>query len=315
MKPGHIVFDLDGLELSAEEKELLEHPSAAGIILFTRNFASKKQLSSLIQAIKKIRPYLMISVDQEGGRVQRFKESFSIFPPMSEWGEHYPNNAAETLLKLQKNIRLLCQELQDVGVNFNFIPVLDIDYGISEIMKSRSLHSDPEIVIQLAKVLIETVHACAMPVTGKHFPGHGGVKVDSHLALPEDHRDWDTLWNMDLKPFKQLSPMLDSIMTAHIVYPAIDALPATYSPFWLKDVLRKRCQFEGLIISDDLCMGGAAYIPDYKDRAKQAFDAGCDILLVCNNREGAIKVLEKTEQYNNSESRDRIHQCLLRDIS
>jgi beta-N-acetylhexosaminidase len=312
MHLGNVIIDVNGIELTPEECEILRHPAVAGVILFARNFESKKQLCALTEHIKKIRSPLIICIDQEGGRVQRLPLTF--LKAMSEWGKDYQANREKTVTTFQQSIRILCQELKELGIAFNLAPVLDLNHGVSEIIGERSFHKDPNIIIELAEILIDCVHAADMPVTAKHFPGHGAVVADSHLELPHDTRDLKVLWETDIKPYFKLAKQLDSVMTAHIVYPAVDHLPATYSRFWLKNILRERCRFDGAIISDDLAMAGAALIPNPEDRATQALEAGCDLLIACNQRNASIKMLETLENYKNLDTRGRIDRYVYRTL-
>lgn len=291
----YIIFDLEQYELSQEEKELLQHPHIAGVILFSRNYHDKQQLFALNKAIKKIAPHCIISVDQEGGRVQRFREGFSMFPPMSHWGEQYQISPVVAKQELFSSIQKLCQELLAVGINLNFIPVLDINNSINEIIGNRSLHHDPNIVIELAEVIIRSLNAAHMPAVGKHFPGHGSVAADSHCALPRDEREFSEIAATDLLPFKALAAQLAMIMPAHIIFNQCDESLVTYSTFWLQTILRHTLNFNGVIISDDLTMVGAASVGDYDERSRLALEAGIDLLLICNHRAGTILALESLE--------------------
>ena len=306
MSYGCAIIDFAGFELDSEEQELLKHPQVAGIILFTRNYHDKAQLSALTAHIKKIRPRIIISVDQEGGRVQRFRSGFADLPPMAHFGELYQENPQAAQLELVKTTELMIKELYAVGVNLNWAPVLDVEQGVSEIIGNRSFSQDPAILLQLARTFIDTCHKFKMPVTGKHFPGHGGVAADSHLELPVDSRSKEEITALDLKPFKELAPVLDAIMPAHVVYSAIDPQPAGFSKYWLQTVLRGQLGFQGVIVSDDLTMAGAAIAGSYSDRAHLALEAGCDLLPVCNNRAGAVEVLDSLGTYQNSQSQQRI---------
>ena len=281
---GSILIDLEGPELTHEEQELLQHPVCAGIVLFTRNYQNIHQLKRLTAQIYQTKSNAIIAVDQEGGLVQRFRNDFTILPPMSHWGQLYDQNPQQCLWRLSKAIHTMCHELRYAGINLNLIPVLDLDYKISSVIRSRSLHSDPNIVSFLGRTVIDEMHHQQFPAVGKHFPGHGAVTPDSHLTLPVDHRNWSEIWQNDLRPFVTLIHQLDAIMPAHIVFSAMDHRPASFSPFWLQEVLRKQLNFKGVIISDDLTMAAAATRGSYAERAVEAFLAGCDLLLVCNNR-------------------------------
>ena len=303
---GVVVIDLEGALLTREEQELLRHPVCAGIILFSRNYQNPQQLRALTASIRQIKPHALIAVDQEGGKVQRFREKFTALPPMSQWGKLYEQDAQACYQQLTQAIDVLSSELRAVGVNLNLIPVLDLNHQLSTVIGERSLHSNPQIVIELGRLVIDELHRQHFPAVGKHFPGHGGVAADSHQALPVDPRDWSTLWHTDLQPFTALAHELDAIMPAHIIFSALDDRPASFSRFWLQEVLRRQLNFQGLIISDDLTMAAAAAYGNYAQRAVESFQAGCDLLLVCNNRAGAVAALDALLPYDRSQSAQRI---------
>jgi beta-N-acetylhexosaminidase len=304
--PSCVLIDLEAARLSDEERELLSHPVCAGIVLFSRNYQNPRQLRELTASIREINPQALIAVDQEGGRVQRFREGFTTLPPMSHWGEVYDQDPQTCYRQLTSAIQVLTSELKEVGVNLDLIPVLDLNYGISEVIGTRSFHEDPEKVIELGRLVINELHRHHFPAVGKHFPGHGGVAPDTHQDLPVDPRDWLTLWRQDLRPFTALIHQLDAIMPAHIVFSAMDHRPASFSPFWLHEVLRRQLGFQGVIISDDLSMASAATRGSYAQRAAEAFLAGCDLLLVCNNRAGAIAALDALLPYERRDSAQRL---------
>lgn len=291
-----VVLDVESTELNAEDRELLAHPQVAGVILFTRHYESRAQLTALTHSIKAVNPKLMIMVDQEGGRVQRFVDGFTDLKAMSTFGMQYQSDAQPAIKALQTQLNTMIDELYAVGVDMTLMPVLDIDTGISEIIGERSFGAEAERVTILGKTVIETLHARKMPVTAKHFPGHGGVAADSHVQLPIDVRDFNALLSSDMQPFIKLKDQIDFVMPAHIVYSKIDDRPAGFSPVWVQEILRKQIGYRGRIITDDLSMAGAASFGDYSARAEAALDAGCDLLLVCNNRAGAIQVLETAEK-------------------
>ncbi len=301
MTPRNLIIDLEGLTLTQEEKELLQHPVVAGVILFARNYASPDQLRSLTATIKCVRSPIMITADQEGGRVQRFKSGFTLLPSMRHWGERFIQDPGLTKQQLIHMTNTMVDELHAVGINANLVPVLDVDHAVSEVIGERSFHSDPDIIIELANSMIETMHAKGMPATGKHFPGHGGVSADSHLSLPVDSRKRDEIWCSDLTPFAKLAGKLDAIMPAHVIYSKLDDKPAGFSRFWLQTVLRNELKFKGIIVSDDLTMAGASAFGSYEERAHLALDAGCDLLTVCNNRAGTLEVLQALEKYPDSQ--------------
>ena len=293
---GPVIIDLMGDTLTAEERETLLHPYVGGVILFSRNFECVAQIKSLIKQIHELRtPPLLVSVDHEGGRVQRFKEGFTHIPPMRKLGVAY-DQSPETALKDAETLGwLLAAELRTCGIDYSYTPVLDLDYGSSTVIGDRAFHSDPAIVAKLATAFITGLSDEGMSNVGKHFPGHGYVVADSHLELPVDNRTFEEIADADLRPFVSLVRAgLAGIMPAHVVYPKVDSFAAGFSPYWLQEVLRKEMGFSGVIISDDLSMAGAISIGPPPMRAEAAFEAGCDAILVCNNRQAAIEVLDKT---------------------
>lgn len=283
---GPIMLDVAGLSLAQHEQEMINHPNTGAVILFSRNFSSPEQVIELIKSIRAARNgHILIAVDQEGGRVQRFKNGFSLLPPASFYA-HTPEIAREAGW-------LMAAELLAVGVDFSFAPVLDVDCGISEIIGNRSFSNDPVEAATLASAFRFGMNDAGMAATGKHFPGHGAVALDSHLTLPVDTRDLETIRAKDLVPFKKLiAEGLEAVMPAHVVYNQIDVRPAGFSPFWIQQILREELNFNGAVFSDDLSMEGAASIGDFPERAKAAQLAGCDMILVCNNPGAAEEVLE-----------------------
>ncbi|MDX2463645.1 MAG: beta-N-acetylhexosaminidase [Porticoccus sp.] len=291
MTLGPLMLDLNGLVLETPEVELLKNPHVGGIIFFARNFSSREQITALVAEIRSIRPELLLCVDQEGGRVQRFREGFTRIPPMQVLGNRLEMelDGAEGLLR--DCGWLMASELLACGIDFSFAPVLDVDRGQCEVISDRSFSDSPELASRAAEIFIEGMHEAGMSATGKHFPGHGGVLADSHLETPFDGRSMDALRQRDLIPFVNLAATLDAVMPAHIVFPAIDADAVGFSPFWLQNILRRELQFSGVIFSDDLSMKGADVAGGYAEKAHCALQAGCDMVLVCNNREGALEVL------------------------
>jgi beta-N-acetylhexosaminidase len=257
------------------------------VILFTRNYESPEQLRSLTADIHALRePALVIAVDHEGGRVQRFKPGFTRIAPMRVLGDAYDANRAQALRLAHDTGFVLAAELRAHGVDLSFTPVLDVDHGASSIIGDRAFHSDPESVGELAGALVQGIKEGGMNAVGKHFPGHGYVRADSHLELPVDRRVYAELESADLVPFRRLiGAGLAAIMPAHVVYTEIDARPASFSPVWLKRILRDELGFDGIIFSDDLSMEGARAMGNIAERAKAALDAGCDMVLVCNDPE------------------------------
>lgn len=293
---GPVMIDLEGKELTQLDTELLQHPNVGGIILFTRNYESPEQLQHLTQGIRKQNSALLISVDQEGGRVQRFREGFTRLPPLAEFGEIYQKDKIRAKALAKEAAVIMATELIKVGIDFSFAPVLDVDQGVSKIIGDRSFGNNAQMVTELADAYISGMHAAGMVAVGKHFPGHGAVAADSHTELPIDNRQLATIQQLDLLPYRQLKDKLAGVMAAHIIYSEVDKNPAGFSHYWLKEVLRKQLNFNGAIFSDDLSMAGANFAGDYLARARLALAAGCDMVLTCNNRAGAIQVLDNLPQ-------------------
>ena len=293
MSLGPVMIDIAGLELSKEDKERLQHPLVGGIILFSRNYESPEQLQILTNQVHALRnPPLLIATDQEGGRIQRFQNGFTPLPAARLFGEIFDDNAKRAKRLAETSGWLMATELRCAGVDFSFAPVLDVDFGISEIIGNRAFHSNPETVADLAHAFMIGMHHAGMAATGKHFPGHGGVAHDSHLALPEDRRDLDAIASEDLVAFKRMIHYgLEGIMPAHIKYPLIDEQPAGYSSIWIQEILRKQLDFQGVVFSDDLSMKGAANAGGPVKRAQKALAAGCDMVLICNDQDAANQIL------------------------
>lgn len=291
---GPVMIDLAGFTLAPEERERLLHPAVGGVILFSRNYESPAQLQALTASIAALRsPVLLIAVDHEGGRVQRFRRDFSVIPPMRTLGERWDSDAGAAAAEATRLGWTLASELRACGVDFSLTPVLDLDYSRSGVIGDRAFHRNPNAVAHLAVALHAGLRAAGMPAVGKHFPGHGYAQADSHTHLPIDERTLDALIVDDLVPFgAMIGHGLEAIMPAHVVYPAVDPLPAGYSSKWLQDVLRKRFRFDGMIFSDDLGMAGARSAGDMVQRADAALAAGCDVVLVCNDPEGADLLLK-----------------------
>jgi beta-N-acetylhexosaminidase len=293
--------DIDGLELSDEDRALLRHPAVGGVILFSRNYASIGQLSALVDDLHRLRdPHLLVAVDQEGGRVQRFKDEFTHLPPLACLGNIHDTDKDRARHLARVSGWLMASELRAVGIDLSFAPVLDLECGVSTIIGNRALHRRPEVVAELALAYQAGMHDAGMAATGKHFPGHGAVAADSHVALPVDERRFEDMALWDMLPFRRMIDAgLAAIMMAHVVYPAVDKLPASFSRVWITDVLRGQLNFNGLVFSDDLSMEGAACIGDHVARAQAALDAGSDMVLVCNNRDQAGCVAESLGDYLN----------------
>lgn len=294
MSLGPLMIDIAGTSLDAADRDVLRHPLVGGIILFSRNFESIEQLAALVGEIHALRaPRLLVAVDHEGGRVQRFRKGFTVLPPAAAYGSLYNTDRKSGLDAAEQGGWLMAAECLALGIDISFAPVLDLDHGVSSIIGDRAFHRSIEGVAQLASAWMRGMKRAGMAATGKHFPGHGGIAADSHLELPVDERDYVTLKQRDMVPFERLiANKLAAIMMAHIVYPKIDALPASFSPRWIREELRDGLRFQGAVFCDDLSMAGAAIIGDYVARARQALDAGCDMLPVCNNRPGVEQILD-----------------------
>lgn len=302
------MIDLEGAVLSGQERELLQHPATGGVILFSRNYTDIEQLTRLCNEIHTCRtPHLLIAVDQEGGRVQRFKQGFTELPPAAWYGEQFKLRPAKGLKLAELAGWLMAAELLTCGVDFSFAPVLDLGGGPSQVIGDRAFGDNPDSVAKLAHAWMRGVHGAGMAMVGKHFPGHGGVEADSHFDLPVDGRRYEDLQMEDLRPFERMiREGIEAIMPAHVIYPKMDRQLAGFSRFWLKDVLRGRLGFQGVIFSDDLSMAAAENAGNHAERAHAALQAGCDMVLVCNNRAAALDVLTALIDYNDPASHVRL---------
>ncbi|MCK8515695.1 beta-N-acetylhexosaminidase [Methylonatrum kenyense] len=291
---GQLMVGIAGLELSAEECHLLRHPQIAGVILFSRNYQDPEQLAALTNSIHRLRdPALLIAVDQEGGRVQRFRDGFTRLPPMAALGRLYDVDPAAAREQSYALGWLMAAELRALGVDFSFAPVVDLARGVSSVIGDRGFHALPAVVSELAACWIDGMREAGMPATAKHFPGHGSVAPDSHLELPVDTRPEPSLRDSDLLPFESLirQQRVDAIMTAHVAYPKADNQPASFSRYWIGTVLRDDLGFDGVVVADDLDMEGAAALGDRPGRARVALEAGNDLLLLCNSLDARESVL------------------------
>jgi beta-N-acetylhexosaminidase len=308
MSLGPVMVDVAGTALCDEERGLLSHPQVGGVILFTRNFQDVEQLTRLCADIRALRkPHLLIAVDQEGGRVQRFREPFTRLPPMQAIGREFDREPSEARRLAGEIGWLLAAELRAVGVDLSFAPVLDLVHGRSGVIGDRAFHRSPEVVADLAHHLMAGMARAGMAAVGKHFPGHGGVREDSHLELPVDGRPWDAIRADDLLAFERMIHFgLPAVMPAHVVYSEVDPEPAGFSRYWIGRVLRRELGFTGAVFSDDLSMSAAAGHGDYPARARAALDAGCDMVLVCNHPEGARAVVESLAGYEDPTAQVRI---------
>jgi beta-N-acetylhexosaminidase len=298
LPPGRVMTDLEGIELTASDRKRLQHPGCAGVILFTRNYRDQEQLSTLCAEIKSLRdPALLIAVDHEGGRVQRFRHGFTAIPAMRRIGELWDQDHDKATMIAHDAGHIIGVELGACGIDFSFAPVLDLDYARSTVIGDRAFHSSSEVVIRLARSFIAGLNASGMIAVGKHFPGHGAVVADTHLDIAVDHRELADIEANDLLPFIELCRQdLGGVMPAHVIYDKIDSNPAGFSRYWLQDILRTRLGFQGIVFSDDLSMRGAGVAGDAPARAGAALAAGCDLALVCNAPDDADAVLHTIRQ-------------------
>lgn len=288
-----VILDVEGHILTSVEKEYLAHPLIAGVILFTRNFDNVVQLKELVQQIRfHAKQQLIIAVDHEGGRVQRFRDGFTLLPACGDLLTK--SNTIEEAVQLAKaSAFVMASELIACDIDLSFAPVLDIN-GISDVIGTRAFSDDKFQVTTIASAYIDGMKQAGMASTGKHFPGHGSVKADSHVALPVDNRSPIEIYKNDMQPFVDLinSNKLDAVMPSHVVYAQCDELPCGFSSFWLQKILKQQIGFKGAIISDDLSMHGASFVGNHLDRAKSAIGAGCDLILACNDTHAAMSILD-----------------------
>ena len=301
MTLGPVMLDVEGCSLSDEDRRRLCHPQTGGVILFSRNYRDPQQLAQLCREIHELRdPRLVITVDHEGGRVQRFRNSFQAIPAMGHLGDLYDDEPDQALRLAESFAWMMAAELLHYGVDLSYAPVLDIGDPVSSVIGDRAFHRDPQAIAHLANAWIRGMRRAGMEAVGKHFPGHGSVEGDSHHVMPFDRRGFADIEALDLVPFRRvIRTHLAGIMMAHVIYDQVDAHAAGYSKYWIETVLREQLRFDGIVFSDDLSMSGAESVGGYTQRARLALDAGCDILLVCNNPDGADEVLESLQDYSN----------------
>ena len=296
--PGVLMLDLHGLTLTDEERQLLQRPQVGGVILFSRNIRDVAQVQALVADIRRCRPQILLAVDQEGGRVQRLREGFTRLPAMLRFGELWQQDQNAALTLARDCGWLMAAEVLACGLDFSFAPVLDLHTGLSAVIGDRAFAADQETLVTLATEFMQGMHEAGMATTGKHFPGHGSVTADSHHDLPLDTRPLQQIREHDMQPFVRCLPVMDAVMPAHVIYEQADAACAGFSDYWLQTVLRQELGFNGVIFSDDLVMAAAAAAGDMEDRVKTALAAGCDMLLVCNDRQAALQALAVLETMN-----------------
>jgi len=308
MNYGPMMIDIEGPELLEEETNLLKHPRVGGVLLFTRNYRDKQTLKKLVSELRKAAEHpILIAVDNEGGRLWRFRESFTHIEAAREYGLLYDKDPEAAKKWAEKNGYIMAKELLDVGIDISLAPVLDLDFGVSEVIGDRAFHRKPEVVTQLAAAFVEGMHRAGMAATGKHFPGHGAIAMDSHLKEAIDHRTFEAILKEDLVPFFELKHQLNAIMPAHVIYPCVDNVPAGFSKDWLQEILRQKFQYQGAIISDCMSMEGAGIGGDFVLRSRMALDAGCDmVILTQQDRDTLLWVLDKLDRNISKESQLRL---------
>jgi beta-N-acetylhexosaminidase len=299
MTLGPIIVSIEGKKLSEDDRNTLRHDLIGGVILFSENYKNREQLMELVRSIKTVKsPELIVCVDQEGGRVQRFRQGFYKLPSFNELGSIYNQTKEEGLRASFLAAQVTALELMDVGIDFSFSPVIDIDHGLSDIIGDRSFHSNPEIVAELSNSYINGLKSIGMKAVVKHFPGHGGVTLDSHIVKPIDERSLNDLGN-DLIPFQSLfNKDVSAIMTAHICFPSIDTSMVTFSEYWLNDLLRQKFQFQGLVFSDDLSMAATEEVGLMGERINLALSSGCDVVICCHMKDQMDLIIESVQSHH-----------------
>ncbi len=301
MSLGSVMLDIEGVSLTPADRDLLREPAVGGVILFSRNYESPQQVTDLVAEIRVLRsPPLLVAVDHEGGRVQRFRDGFSAIPPMRVLGHMHDRDREEALRLARQAGWLIASELRAVGIDLCFAPCVDLDWRVSEIIGDRSFHAKPDVVAELATEVSRGLRSAGMAAVAKHFPGHGAVVADSHLQLPVDRRSYGELLD-DMRPYDKLigNGQIAATMTAHVVYRQMDSMPAGFSAFWIQGELRSRLGFDGAVFSDDLSMQAARDYGSMAKCAKLALDAGCDMILICNDRAAAQRAVTALHDYSN----------------
>ena len=299
------MLDIEGTDLSGEDIELISAPEIGGLILFSRNYKDRVQLGQLIAQIRAVRADLIIAVDQEGGRVQRFRQGFESLPSLQKVGDLARKQSTDLEEICFAFGWLMASDILSAGIDISFAPVLDLDRNNCAVIADRSFSDDPEEAVQMCRAYMKGMNEAGMAATAKHFPGHGSVAGDSHQLLPVDLRTMDEVLSRDMIPFSELCHEYQAVMPGHLHFPKIDAQPVGFSGYWLQQILRQDIGFKGVIFSDDLTMEGAAASGSYSERARLALNAGCDMLLVCNSRCGAEEVLGFLRNHVDPESNDR----------
>lgn len=301
MSLGPVMLDIDGLALSPADRDLLREPAVGGVILFARNFESVDQVTDLVSEIRALRsPPLLVAVDHEGGRVQRFRDGFTVMPPMRHIGREYDRDREAGLAVARQAGWLIASELRAAGIDLCFAPCVDLDWGISDIIGNRSFHRKPDAVSELAEAFARGLRSAGMAAVAKHFPGHGAVVADSHVRLPVDRRDYGLILD-DMRPYERMmnTGVVAGVMLAHIVYREIDNMPAGFSEYWIQRELRSRLGFGGAVFCDDLSMKATASYGSMAKRARLSLDAGCDMILVCNDRDASHQAVDALNDYSN----------------
>jgi len=301
MSLGPVMLDIDGLSLTPADRDLLREPAVGGLILFSRNYESPQQLTELVDEVRALRsPPLIIAVDHEGGRVQRFRDGFTAIPPMRVIGRQFRTDSKNALGLARQAGWLIAAELRACGIDLCFAPCVDLDWGVSDIIGDRAFHARAEVVAELAAEFSRGLRSAGMAAVAKHFPGHGAVVADSHEQLPVDRREYGGVLD-DMLPYDKLiaNGLIAGVMMAHILYPQMDPLPAGFAPFWIQRELRSRLGFDGAVLSDDLSMKATRRYGTMPERARRALDAGCDMILVCNDRDAAQATVRALRDYSN----------------